>query len=247
MSPTNDQNRMAEVLPLVEGADPGSATMLSRMFLQGADPLFIAKMAPNGIRILAHGLGINPHEVMVAIEGAHKMGPGIFCGEEGSWYGEVEDFEPHHAAEVAWLVLASFSHDNEHGYTNQSAEERMALAFRHVLEFNSWVEVLMVEASHKDINQFRQWKLRQILEFAANKLADFRGATHFEWDPDDPDSVPTTDQDVGFYIGYKEGFSCVAVKAPGMTFYGTTAPHTLEEQGVKVDKQISPTFGIVFG
>lgn len=243
MTPTNDQKRMAEVLPLVEGADPGSATLLSRMFLQGADPLFIAKMAQNGVRILAHGLGISPHEVMVAIEGAHKMGPGIFCGEDGSWSGEVEDFEPHHAAEVAWLVLASFSHDNEHGYTNQSAEERMALAFRHVLAFNSWAETLMVEASHKDINEFRQWKLQQILEFAAHKLADFRGATEFRMDG----GVPTTDQDVGFYIGYKRGFTCVAVEAPGMTFYGCPPGHTLEGEGVKVDKQISPQFGIVFG
>lgn len=52
--PTNDQKRCAEeVSPLVGGADPGSATMLSRMFLQGADPLFIARMAQNGVRLLA--------------------------------------------------------------------------------------------------------------------------------------------------------------------------------------------------
>lgn len=237
--PTNDQKRCTEeVSPLVGGADPGSATMLSRMFLQGADPLFIAKMAQNGVRLLAKFVGLTPHEVMVAIEGAHKMGPGIFeSGEELGWNGELAHYEPHHAAEVAWLVLAAFSHENEHGYTEESAEERMVLAFRHVLAFNSWADSVERVEDPK----------ASVLEFASHKLAEFREATHFEWDPDNyPESVPTTDVDIGFYIGYKKGFSAVAVKAPGMTFYGTASEHTLEEQGIVVDKMISPQFGIVF-
>lgn len=235
--PTNDQKRMAEVAPLIEGADPSSATMLSRMFLQGADPLFITKMAQNGIRLLAKFVGLTPREVNIWCEDAHKLGPGIFeSGEEMGWNGEPAHYEPHHAAEVAWLVLASFSADNEHGYTDQSAEERMVRAFRYVLAFNSWADSVERMEDPKE----------GVLEFAAHKLAEFREATHFEWDQNDPDSVPTTNVDCGFYIGYKEGFSCVAVKAPGLTFYGTTDSHTLEEQGVKVDKQITPQFGIVF-
>lgn len=237
-TPTNDQKRCAEEVSfIVGGADPSSATMLSRMFLQGVDPLFITKVAQNGIRLLAKFMGFTPHEVMVAVEEAHRMGPGIFeSGEEPGWNGEPAHYEPHHAAEVAWLVLAAFSHDNEHGYTEESAEERMVLAFRHVLAFNSWADSVERTGDPKEA----------VLEFAAHKLAGFREATHFEWDRDDPDSVPTTDMDCGFYIGYKEGLSCVAVKAPGMTFYGTAPKHTLEEQGVKVDKQITPQFGIVF-
>ena len=238
---TNDQKRMAEVLPLVEGADPGSATLLSRMFLQGADPLFIAKMAPESIERLATILEITSHEVMVAIEGAHKMGPGIFeSGEECGWNGDPQHYERHHAGEVAWLILAGCSHDNEHGFTEEvKPEARMLMAFDHVRKFDRIMD-------ENPTPEFGWNHHARILDIAKMALETFRAKTKFEWDDTDPESVPTTDVDCGFYIGYKEGFSCVAVKAPGMTFYGTTAPHTLEEQGVTVDKLISPTFGIIF-
>ena len=241
MSQTNDQKRMAEVSSLIEGADPDSATVLSRMFLQGADPLFIAKMAPASIERLAAILEITSHEVMTAIEGAHKMGPGIFeSGEEGGWNGHSRHYESRHAGEVAWLILAGCSHDTEHGWAPVvSAEERMRWAIEHVRKFDS----IMAEHPTPEFG----WNHRaRILDIASKVLEDFRAKTEFDWDDTDPESVPTTDVDCGFYIGYKEGFSCVAVKAPGMTFYGTPWGHTLEEEGVTVDKAISPSFGIIF-
>jgi len=240
MSQTNDQKRMAEVSTLIEGADPDSATVLSRMFLQGADPLFIAKMAPESIACLAIILEITPHEVMIAIEGAHKMGPGIFeSGEEGGWNGHPRHYESRHAGEVAWLILAGCSHDTEHGWAPVvSAEERMRWAIEHVRKFDR----IMSWATSK----FGGSQRDRILDRASKVLEDFRAKTEFDWDDTDPESVPTTDVDCGFYIGYKEGFSCVAVKAPGMTFYGTPWGHTLEEEGVTVDKAISPSFGIIF-
>jgi hypothetical protein len=247
--PTNDQKRCgAEIAPLIEGADGTSATMLSRMFLQGADPLFIAKMAQEPLRDLAKLVGITPDEVMTAIEKAHTMGPGIFeSGEELGWTGDPKDFEPHHAGEVAWLILAGCSHDNEHGYTDeQTAEDRMRLAFEHTIRFaNLMNEVQSGWAFGEEalLASFRE----NLLQKASGVLEDFRAKTKFEWDENDPKSVPTTDVDCGFYIGYKEGYSCVAVKAPGLIFYGTHGTHTLEEQGISVDKQISPQFGIVFG
>ena len=240
---TNDQKRMPEVAALIEGADPSSATMLSRMFLQGADPLFIAKMAPEAVRLLAITLQISSEEVMGAIESAHRMGPGIFeSGEEMGWNGELQHYRPRHAGEVAWLILAGCSHDNEHGWAPVvSAEERMRLAFARVLEFSELMRAI------RDGGDSRPGScLRGLLREASRVLETFRAKTEFDWDDADPESVPTTDVDCGFYIGYKEGFSCVAVKAPGMTFYGTPWGHTLEEEGVKVDKAISPSFGIIF-
>jgi len=250
-APTNDQKRMAEVAPLIEGADPGSATMLSRMFLQGADPLFIAKMAPEPLRILAKLVGTTPEEVMTAIEKAHTMGPGIFeSGSEMGWNGYPEHYELRHAGEVAWLILAGCSHENEHGFTEeQTAEDRMRLAFEHVMKFSNLMQSIWVLAGESPLypKEGRTLSPRQVLLLEAKATLDsFRDKTDFEWDEDDNDSVPTTDVDCGFYIGYKEGYSCVAVKAPGMTFYGTTGNHTLESEGVKVDKQISPQFGIIF-
>ena len=250
-NPTNDQKRCgAEIAPLIEGADPGSATLLSRMFLQGADPLFIAKMAPEPLRILAKLVGITPDEVMTAIEKAHTMGPGIFeSGPETGWNGEPQHYEPHHVGEVVWLILAGCSHDNEHGYTDESAEERMRLAFERVMKFSNLMQSIWVLAGESPMypKEGRALSPRQVLLLEAKATLDsFRAKTEFEWDENDNDSVPTTDVDCGFYIGYKEGFSCVAVKAPGMTFYGTHGVHTLEEQGVTVDKQISPQFGIIF-
>ena len=243
--PTNDQRRCGEdIAPLIEGADASTATLLSRLFLQGADPLFIAKMAPRAIEEMARLLHITPDEVMVAIEKAHKMGPGIFeSGEELGWNGELQHYKPHHAGEVAWLILAGCSHDNEHGYTDeQTAEDRMRLAFECVMKFSNLMNEVWA-FGEEGLFSFRE----NLLQKASGVLEDFRAKTKFEWDDTDPKSVPTTDVDCGFYIGYKFGYSCVAVKAPGLIFYGTQGSHTLEEQGISVDKQISPQFGIVFG
>ena len=58
---------------------------------------------------------------------------------------------------------------------------------------------------------------------------------------------PMSDKDWGFYVGYKQGHPCVAVDAGGLTFYGTTDSTTLAAEGVTVEKELSPHFGICFG
>lgn len=51
--------------------------------------------------------------------------------------------------------------------------------------------------------------------------------------------------DRGFASAYWSGEEFAAVKEGGLTFVGSKGK-TLEEIGVKVDKQLSPTFGIIF-
>lgn len=51
--------------------------------------------------------------------------------------------------------------------------------------------------------------------------------------------------DRGFASAYWSGEGFAAVKEGGLTFVGSK-DKTLEEIGVKVDKQLSPTFGIIF-
>ncbi len=63
----------------------------------------------------------------------------------------------------------------------------------------------------------------------------------------DLDGLPVSEHDHAFWLGYKAGHKVVAVKAGTMHFIGTTPNTSLEEQGIAVDKNISPNFGIRFG
>ena len=84
----------------------------------------------------------------------------------------------------------------------------------------------------------------RVMDAANESLNDFVASTSFTIDP--LFGKPMTDKDHGFYVGYKKGFPCVAVNAGSLTFYGTVPSTTLEDEGVTVDKLISPHFGIVF-
>ncbi len=54
------------------------------------------------------------------------------------------------------------------------------------------------------------------------------------------------ESDKGFASAYWSGEDFAAVKEGDLTFVGSKAK-SLDEIGVKVDKQLSPTFGIIFG
>ncbi|MFZ6015020.1 MAG: hypothetical protein ACOYUZ_01555 [Patescibacteria group bacterium] len=64
--------------------------------------------------------------------------------------------------------------------------------------------------------------------------------------PKDED-IPLYENDYAFYVAYRSGKNAAAVRSKdGLVFYGTDGSVTLEELGVKVDKQLSPYFGIDF-
>jgi hypothetical protein len=79
---------------------------------------------------------------------------------------------------------------------------------------------------------------------ALGSLRTFNETTQYKVDP--VTGIPHATADHAFYVLYKLGYSCVAVHSGGITFYGTPPEHTLAEQGVTVDKNLSPHFGIVF-
>jgi hypothetical protein len=85
---------------------------------------------------------------------------------------------------------------------------------------------------------------RDLVRTAADTLAEF--STNTEFTPDPKFGKPMSNEDWGFYVGYKQGHPCVAVNTGGLTFYGTTDATTLAAEGVTVDKELSPHFGICF-
>ena len=63
----------------------------------------------------------------------------------------------------------------------------------------------------------------------------------------DERGFPHGDQDHSFYVAYKTGYKVCCVTSPnGTVFWGTTPDTSLAEQGITVDKQISPQFGLNF-
>jgi hypothetical protein len=53
------------------------------------------------------------------------------------------------------------------------------------------------------------------------------------------------EEDRGFYLAYKKGYHVCRVQQDGNTFWGTDGSVTLEDEGIKVDKLLTPYFGIV--
>ena len=210
------------------------ASMLVRLFLQGADPLLIGLMYPVAVEALEDLLETSG--VMEGVRKAHSLGPASLLDGTG-WDGNPDTYDAErHGPEVAWIILAEHSRDTEGGFpADWSLTARMADAFKHVTEFEAWLGITR-DRTDPELD------LSEALEWAGDALALHMEHTVFE----DVDGIPTTDRDIGFYVGYKQGFPCVAVKAPGMTFYGTPPSTTLEAQGVTVDKAITPHFGIVF-
>lgn len=214
------------------------ASMLVRAYLQGADPLFIGLMVPDSVDLLEAVLLENADsdvEVMPGIRKAHAMGPAALLTGAG-WDGTVEGYDPDlHGQEVAWLILASFSRPHEGGFGHDwSLTARLRDGFTQCRLFEEWL------GRSRDMDY--DLDLDEALLYAASCLEGYRRRLQYEF----VNGIPTTDHDIGFYLGYKKGYPCVAVESKGMTFYGTPPSTTLEEQGVKVDKAITPHFGLVF-
>ena len=202
------------------------ATLLNRLFIQGADPLFLMEAAAGTFEKLCFELQLDPAKGRDAIEKAHWMGPATLLDGKG-WDGLTTDLTEMHKCEIVWLHLANMSDCVEDGYGEQvSFKERITRAF-------TCVEAMA------SVNLDRA----DILVDAALALEDFRDTANFTLDDK---NFPHSDQDHAFYVAYKTGHKVCCVHTPTMDFWGTTDATTLEEQGITVDKPISPHFGIVF-
>lgn len=124
-----------------------------------------------------------------------------------------------------WLVLASASLD-EHSASELPPTKK----FEQFHQALKWLET----ASDEDKKGAASRELQKILEipFEEGEIAGVKMRIY------------TSDR--GFASAYWSGEEFAAVKEGNLTFVGSQKK-TLEEIGVKVDKQLSPTFGIIFG
>jgi hypothetical protein len=91
----------------------------------------------------------------------------------------------------------------------------------------------------KPANQDETINFGLAMSLALSALSVFDVQTRFTFE----DGIPMAGSDIGFYIGYKQGYKVVGAQINDKVFYGTMPGTTLEEQGVQVDVQISPTYG----
>ncbi len=251
----NDQIRVRDALaPLVLGASPEDATVLNRCFLEGADPLFIMRMLGAEFDVICKKIDVDPQKAKEGIETAHTQGPGVFLKETAVGFGivyvprkkgfrvkwKMEDTRANeYGPEIIWLILAGCSRI-EGGFTKEtSLEDRLREAFECVSKASAFADRCMddyYEAGYDDLHNF-----------AAATLLEFQERTLFkELDLGNGTSVPLGESNEAFYIGYKRGYPAVAVSAKDATFFGTSPNTTLKEQGIRVDKEVSPHFGIRF-
>ena len=123
-----------------------------------------------------------------------------------------------------WLTLAAASID-EHAAADLSVLEK-AQQFHKSL-------VWLAKASKKEKKAAAEEELQKILSlpFETGEISGVKMRIY------------TSDR--GFAAAYWSGEPCAAVKEGGLTFVGSQEkPFT--ELGIKVDKQLSPTFGIIF-
>jgi hypothetical protein len=237
-----DQERVRDALipaifDRVFGTDPASerdCTILNRAFLQGPDPLFLMEMCPLHFAELCEEIGIDPRDGRDAIEQAHWRGPGVLLDGQGIPFdADADDARFHSPAwkrEALWLVLAHVSDTTEEDYGKDiTFLERM----RKVTNAASQLGRLHALYLNGDVGA---------IDSALIALDKFNRDTLFT---QDANGVPLTDQDAGFYVGYKRGMKVVAVHHGDKTFYGTTPDTTLAEQGVTVEVDVSPTYGFI--
>lgn len=236
-----DQKRVMEVvLPLIavtiHDETPESerdCTVLNRLLSQGADPLFLMEAAPADFAALCKDLSLTVEEGREAIENAHWQGPGILLDGTGLPDDFMEQDSSEHVPlgwrqEALWLILAYCSDCVEDGYS-----EKITILERIQRATAAAIKVSDIVSQHH-VHPY---------EIALQSLAEFKENTPVTMDER---GFPHTTEDHGFYVLYKQGYQCAAVDTPSMTFWGTTPYTTLAEQGVAVDKEISPHFGIVF-
>lgn len=236
-----DQKRLQDVfLPQLVGRiaseDPVAereCTVLNRAFTQGPDPLFLMETCPVEFSALCRSLNISEESGREAIESAHWQGPGSLLEGAGlpDPLDSYEDMPEAWRLEALWLVLASMSDCIEEGYTDEiTMVERLQRAMAAATTLSRFV--------HPDRSLF------DVVCKAEASLKTFKTTTEFT--PDPRFGKPMATADHGFYVGFKAGHKAVAVKSGSLTFYGTVPSTTLEEQGVTVDKVLSPHFGIIF-
>lgn len=130
--------------------------------------------------------------------------------------------------EFLWLVLAKHSIDE----ANKSAEPAKVLAAsaRKMVQLEQYVA--SNPSFETDARAFRQQIIEEVKQEGSAALGT---------------DIPLYANDLGFYVAYRTGHHAAAVRSKdGLFFYGTDGSLTLEQSGIKVDKQLSPTFGIVF-
>jgi len=123
-----------------------------------------------------------------------------------------------------WLVLAAASLDE-----NSSADLPPTKKFEQFHQALKWLE----SATDEEKKEAADKELQKILDipFEDGEVAGVKMRIY------------TSDR--GFASAYWSGEEYAAVKEGKLTFVGSQSK-TLEEIGVKVDKQLSPTFGIIF-
>lgn len=208
--------------------------VVNRLFVQGPDPLFLMESCPNEFRDLCRNVGLSEADGREAIEAAHWQGPAVLLDGTGldphlPWLDDMTSLSAAHRREMLWLLLAECSNCTEDGYQSDvSLKSRIQRAASACLTLSRAVGTDPLT----------------LVGDACRASQRFIKTTTFTKDPNF--GVPYTDQDHGFYVGYKAGYKVVAVRAGSLIFYGTGPSTTLENEGIKVDKSISPTFGIVF-
>ena len=221
---------LARMLRRAESENPSDVrdcTVLVRLFEQGPDPLYLMETCPIQFRDLCRNLGISQEDGRKAIEAAHWQGPGVLLNGTGIQRGAIS-FDKEWLPEALWLLMASASACTEEGYDGTMPErEKIAIA----------------QKAAVNLFQLSVWDRRALVNRAIEELESLCNNVSFEMDER---GFPHTDKDHGFYLAYKQGFKVCAVKAGPLTFWGTTPDTTLEAQGIVVDKNISPCFGIVF-
>ncbi len=124
----------------------------------------------------------------------------------------------------AWLILASASND-EHSAADLPPTEKFKQFHRALI----WLET----ATDDEKTTAAEKELQKILNipFEDGEVGGIKMRIY------------TSDR--GFASAYWSGEEFAAVKEGALTFVGSKEK-TLEEIGVRVDKQLSPTFGIIF-
>ena len=217
--------------------------VVNRLFNQGPDPLYLMEAAPYLFADLCTLLKLDVRKGREAIEAAHEQGPGVLLDGEGlpndaallsermtDWHGGATLFdglpEPWRL-EMLWLLLAHVSDCVEEGYSEDTTlTRRIYIATRAAVVLAEFV---------------RRTNAEDAVTTARHTMSEFE-RTAKVWT--DEAGHPHTDAGHGFYILYKQGHKCVAVHTPTCVFWGTTPDTSLAEQGVEVDEEISPQFGI---
>lgn len=239
----NDQKRIKSsffpfLMDRVMSDDPVAVqdcTVLNRAVLQGPDPLLLTLLCPWQFTTLCRSLGLTDVQGREAIEMAHVQGPGVLLGDGKGIPADLMDrwckgqegtFLPWRK-EALWLVLAGLSDTTEEGYEEDiSLLERL----RRVTKATSAFTETMINP------QCNPWvdAIAALKKFEASCVWTMDAA-----------GIPITDQDHGFWCGYRAGHVCVGVTHGDKTFYGTIPGTTLDACGIKVDEKVSESYGFV--